>query len=287
MSVTEAPSLPATLGLGPVEITVADLDRSLEFYERSLGLHLQRRDDSGAELGDGDKTSVILALDPQARPAGRHAGLYHYALLFPSREELARTSVRLAAAGAPIQGASDHGSHEAIYLPDPDGNGIELAADRSPDQWITLEQEFSRGGPQPLDVGALLATVAGEQPTAKVGPGLRVGHVHLHVGDIEQALAFYRDLIGLGVRFTMATAAFLAAGDYHHHLGVNTWQGEGVGPPEHSAGLRHWTIRLDTPAQVAEVRDRLEAAGADVEAAGGGFTVRDPWTTALRIESAA
>lgn len=280
------PGLPATLSLGPVHLTVTDVDRSVAWYQRALGLRVHRHDAGEAELGDGTETAVVLVEDPQAQPAGRHAGLYHYALLFPTREELARTALRLSRTETPIQGASDHGTHEAIYLPDPDGNGIELAADRPPEQWPTPEEEFSGGGPAPLDTHALLATVDGEPPTDHVEDGLRVGHLHLHVGDIDRGLAFYRDVIGFEVWFVMPTAAFVAAGGYHHHLAFNVWQGRGVGAaPERSVGLRHWTVRLDTAAQVAEVRARLEQAGATVLADEAGFLVRDPWETALRVEA--
>lgn len=280
------PVLPATLRLGPVHLTVTELDRSVAWYQRSLGLRVHRHAASEAELGDGAETTVVLVEDPQARPAGRHAGLYHYALLFGSREELARTAIRLSRTETPIQGASDHGTHEAIYLPDPDGNGIELAADRPREQWPTPEEEFSGGGPAPLDMPALLATVEGEAPTEQVEPGLRIGHLHLHVGDIDRGLAFYRDVVGFAVWFVMPTAAFVAAGGYHHHLGFNVWQGRGVGPPpERSVGLRHWTVRLDTAEEVAEVRARLEQAGATVLADADGFLARDPWGTALRFEA--
>jgi catechol 2,3-dioxygenase len=122
--------LPATLRLGPVHLTVSDLDRSVDFYESTIGLQVHRREAGAAAMGVGDEDLLVLYEEPDARRAGRHAGLYHYALLFPSREELARAALRLAATKTPIQGASDHGTHEAIYLPDPDGNGIELAADR-------------------------------------------------------------------------------------------------------------------------------------------------------------
>src|SRR5829696_1630230 len=122
--------LPATLRLGAVHLTVTDLDRSVALYEKAIGLRLHRREDSLAVMGAGEEDLLVLYEEPGARRAGRHAGLYHFALLFPSREELARAALRLAATKTPIQGASDHGTHEAIYLPDPDGNGIELAADR-------------------------------------------------------------------------------------------------------------------------------------------------------------
>ena len=278
-----AATLPATLRLGPVHLTVTDLDRSVDWYQTSLGLRLHRHEPALAELGDGAVTSVVLVEQPDARPAARHAGLYHYALLYPTREELARAAVRLSATRTPIDGAADHGTHEAIYLPDPDGNGIELAADRPREQWPTPEEEFS-GGPRPLDFERLLATVAGEAPTAQVAPGLRVGHLHLHVGDIDEGLRFYRDVLGLEVWWTMPTAAFVAAGGYHHHLGFNVWRGRGVGPaPADAGGLRHWTIELQSADEVAAVRERFRAAGVAVAGDEQGFLVRDPWGIALRV----
>jgi catechol 2,3-dioxygenase len=288
-AITARPSttpLPATLRLGPVHLTVTSLDRSIDWYETALGLHMHKRDGDLAELGDGTTTTLVLVEDPQALPAGRHAGLYHYALLYPSREELARATVRLIGLRTPIQGASDHGTHEAIYLPDPDGNGIELAADRPREQWPTPEEEFGRGGPQPLDVDNLLQTVAGEQPSHKVGDGLRMGHVHLHVGSIDDGIAFYSDVLGFDIWAQIPTAAFVSAGGYHHHLGFNTWRGDGVPPaPEHSVGLRHWTVVLESQADVDAVRARVDAAGIPAEAAANGFTVRDPWGIVLRVES--
>jgi catechol 2,3-dioxygenase len=283
-----ATPLPATLRLGPVHLTVSDLARSVDWYETALGLQLHQQSDGRAELGDGDAVVLVLVEDDSAREAGRHAGLYHYALLYPSREELARATVRLIGQETPIQGASDHGTHEAIYLPDPDGNGIELAADRPRDQWPSPEEEFGRGGPLPLDLRALLATVEGEAPTERVGTGLRMGHLHLHVGSIDDGLAFYRDVIGFDVWALIPTAAFVSAGGYHHHLGFNVWRGEGVPPaPEHTVGLRHWTVELATRDEVSEVRARVEAAGHAIEAYENGFSVRDPWGIELRIEATA
>jgi len=216
------------------------------------------------------------------RRAGRHAGLYHYALLYDSREDLAHAALRLAATKTPIQGASDHGTHEAIYLPDPDGNGIELAADRSRKLW-PRPLDYA-GGPHPLDFDSLLATVAGEEPRGKAGPGLVVGHVHLHVGDLERGLGFYRNVLGFELMtFMPGAAAFVSAGGYHHHLGFNIWRGEGVPPvPEGRVGLRHWTVVLDDPEEVAAVSERVRVAGiATEEREGGGFLVRDPWGIAV------
>jgi catechol 2,3-dioxygenase len=205
----------------------------------------------------------VLVENPAARPAGRHAGLYHYCLLHPSRLELARAAKRLALTRTPIQGASDHGTHEAIYLPDPDGNGIELAADRPRDQWPT--PPIQGGGPHPLDVHGLLGLVALEpEPPATAAPGLTVGHVHLHVDDLEAAVRFYRDVVGFELQIAMPSAAFLSAGGYHHHVGVNTWRGEGVpGVPADAVGLRRFTIVVRDATELGGVARRAGVEAAD------------------------
>jgi catechol 2,3-dioxygenase len=278
-----AASLPATLRLGPVHITVSDLERSLAFYEPALGLRVLRREDGTAALGAEEDDVVVLHERPGAQRAGRHAGLYHYALLYPSHEELARAAMRLIATQTPVDGASDHGTHEAIYLSDPDGNGIELAADRPREQWPSYDEMYV-AGPQPLDFHDLLASVIGEPTRPHVAPGLRVGHVHLHVGDVERGLAFYHDVLGFDVVGQLPTAAFVSAGGYHHHLAFNTWRGPGVpAPPEDAVGLEEWTVELDDPADVAAVRDRLAAAGIDHEERPDGLLVRDPWGIPLLI----
>jgi catechol 2,3-dioxygenase len=291
MSITETEHqpnvavLPAALRLGAVHLTVADLDRAVAWYQRSLGLRIHRHEPTEAWLGDGSETVVVLHLDPLAGPAGRHTGLYHYALLYPSREELARAALRLIATHTPIQGASDHRTHEAIYLPDADGNGIELAADRPRDQWPS-GLGYDRG-PAPLDFDPLLATVVGEQPSDRVREGLRMGHLHLHVGDIDEGLRFYCGVLGFEPQANLGTAAFVSAGGYHHHLGFNIWNGRGVGPaPKHTVGLRHWTVELPTAADVAEVKARVQAAGLPVQTDSTSLMVRDPWQTALRIVAA-
>ena len=293
MSVTETHSqtrtarvLPATLRLGAVHLTVADVDRAVAWYQRSLGLRVHHQEPQVAELGDGVETTVVLHEDVDAVPTGRHAGLYHYALLFPRREDLARAALRLAATRTPIQGASDHGTHEAIYLPDADGNGIELAADRPREQWPGgLGYD---AGPAPLDFGSLLGSIDGEPPPARVAEGLRVGHVHLHVGDVDAAVRFYCELLGFELQANLGSAAFVSAGGYHHHLGFNVWRGPGVGPaPAHAVGLRHWTVQLATDGDVAEVRARVDAAGVAVKPVAGGFLVCDPWQIAVVFVSTA
>jgi catechol 2,3-dioxygenase len=274
-----APALPTDLRLGPVHLTVPDLERSVAWYRRALGLVPHRQEAGVAALGDGSAPVVVVYEDREARPARGHAGLYHYALLYPSREALAHAAMRLDASETPIQGASDHGTHEAIYLPDADGNGIELAADRPREQW-------SKGlgyqhGPAPLDFESLLSAADG-RPGETVADGLRVGHLHLHVGDVNRALAFYRDVLGFEEQANLGSAAFVSAGGYHHHLGFNVWRGEGVGPaPEHTVGLRHWTVVLPSQDDVDAVRSRVEAAGGPAEPVDGGFLTRDPWETGV------
>src|SRR5215210_2597096 len=271
--------------LGAVHLTVTDLDRSLAYYEDAIGLQVHRRDGAVAALGAGAEDLVVLHEDRAARPAGRHAGLYHVALLYPSRDELARVTMRLATTRVPIQGESNHGTHEAIYLPDPDGNGLELAADFPREQWPDISgPEGYGGGPAPLDIDALLATVAGEAPTRHAAPGLTVGHVHLHVGDLDAATAFYRDGLGFEVMTDLGTAVFVSAGGYHHHVGINVWRGRGVPPaPADAVGLRHWTLVVDGAEELAAVRERLRAIGAPVEETGAAILTRDPSGTTVIV----
>ncbi|HLM27684.1 MAG TPA: VOC family protein [Thermoleophilaceae bacterium] len=278
MSTTSTtPTLPDTLRLGPVHIAVTDLERSKRFYARSIGL----QEHGPNTMGAGGEDLLVLEEQSGGRPAGRHAGLYHFALLHPSRLELSRAARRLLETSTPISGASDHGISEAIYLPDPDGNGIELAADRGRERWGDLSDPKTIG-PAPLDMADLLSMTDGEALRPQADPGLVVGHVHLHVGDIERALAFYRDLVGFEVMTQFPSAAFIAAGGYHHHLGLNTWRGEGVpaAPPD-ALGLRRWTVVLDGPESLAALRERLEAGGVEVAEADGGFVADDPWRNRL------
>jgi len=277
------PVLPADLGLGAVHVVVTDLDRSIAFYERSIGLQLRERDGGVARLGAGADDLLVLHERPGARPAGRHAGLYHFALLYPTRLELGRAVRRLSETGTSIQGASDHGISEAIYLPDPDGNGIELAADRGREHWGDLRDPTTIG-PRPLDLQELVAPVAAEELPDHADRDLRVGHIHLHVGDVEEALAFYRDIVGFEVMTDFGSAAFVAAGGYHHHLGLNTWKGVGVPPaPADAVGLERWTVLIDRDA-IAALRGRLEAAGIAVGAHGDGILVSDPWGAATSFQ---
>ncbi|HEY7966720.1 MAG TPA: VOC family protein [Solirubrobacteraceae bacterium] len=278
--------------LGPVELRVGDLDRSIPFYTRVIGLTVIARDERTASLGGaphggaqaGGEAVVILHADPAARAPGREAGLYHYALLLGSREELARVGRRIAETRTRIDGASDHGTHEAIYLPDPDGIGVELASDRPREEWPL--DPFAMGGPHPLDVGALFETIAGEAPREHADERLRVGHVHLHVSDLDASSRFYHDGLGFAVRARMPHAEFVSAGGYHHHVAYNLWRGEGVRPASPDAfGLINWTLRTAGEAQA--VRARLERLGFAIEKRDGergGLLARDPAGIAVSVE---
>jgi catechol 2,3-dioxygenase len=288
LSSTAGARLADATRLGAVDLTVTDLDRSIGWYQDSLGLRQHRREGDAAALGAGGEDLVVLHENPSARPAGRHSGLYHYALLYPTREELGRAGLRLAATRTPIQGASDHGTHEAIYLPDPDGIGIELAWDRARELWPDISGPGGYGGgPAPLDIEGLLATVAGEGVTPRADIALRMGHVHLHVGDLDAATRFYRDGLGFDVMTDLGSAVFVSAGGYHHHVGFNVWQGQGAPPaPADAVGLRHWTLVADGSGEIDAIRRRLADIGAPLQEREDGLLATDPSGIAVLVVDA-
>ncbi|MCW2927786.1 MAG: Glyoxalase/bleomycin resistance protein/dioxygenase [Thermoleophilia bacterium] len=281
-------ALPDALRLGHARLVVTDLRRSVPFYEDVIGLHAQERgDDRIVQLATADG-AVVLELEerPDAVRAGRHAGLYHVALLYPTRAELAAALHRIARTRTMIDGASDHGTHEAIYLPDPDGNGLELAADRPRDVWPDLSS-IDGIRPRALDMQALLGLVEEAQVADRAAAGLEVGHLHLHVGDIAEASSFYVDVVGFEVQTALPVAAFVSAGGYHHHLAYNTWRGEGVPPvPADAVGLAFWTIVLPTSADVDALEARAADAGIAAERIDGAVALRDPWGMQLRARAA-
>jgi catechol 2,3-dioxygenase len=280
--------LPDALRLGPVRLAITNLERSVAFYTTVLGLEVARRGREGAHdvahLAVAGEDVVVLVEKPNARRAGRHAGLYHVAYLFPTRLELARALRRIAESGTAIEGASDHRTHDAIYLPDPDGLGLELAWDWPRERWpATLNLSDMR--PHPLDMEGLLSLTAREPLTPRAAPGLHIGHVHLHVGDTKRAIEFYVDLLGFELQFDLGSGAFMSAGGYHHHIGVNTWRGQGVPPmPPNTVGLLELRVFLPTAADVTAARERLAAGGISTRSAGEtDFTTADPWGISLHV----
>lgn len=264
--------------LGTVHLTVTDLDRSLAFYRERLGFQLHRREGQTAYLGAGRADLLILTGRPDARPSSGTTGLYHFALLLPNRRALARSLHRLAETRTPLQGFADHGVSEAIYLPDLDGNGIEIYRDRPRAEW-PIERGQLQMVTDPLDVDDLLAEPAGQPiPENGLPPDTVLGHIHLHVAHIGQAEAFYGDLLGFELRQRYGpTASFLAAGGYHHHVGVNTWAGAGAPPPPADAvGLRWFTIRLPDQTELDKITARLREAGLTPQARPEGPFLQDP-----------
>lgn len=275
-------SLPADLTLGYVHLTVADLDRALAFYQRSLGLKVHRREGDTAWLGAGGADLLALTGRPGATRPRRDTGLYHFALLMPSRPALARAIWNIAETRTPIQGASDHLVSEALYLSDMDGNGIELYHDRPRAEWRDAHGNL-RMDTLPLDLDAILAERDSDGGTwTGLEAGASLGHMHLHVRDTRQALTFYVNVLGFDLMMDMGSALFVSAGGYHHHLGLNAWGTLNAPPPPPEAvGLRYFTVHLPASADLDAVTARARAAGAPVEEHPAGRLVRDPSHNAL------
>jgi catechol 2,3-dioxygenase len=267
------------LHIRSVTLAVSELERSIGFYERALGVPLISRENGSAELGTVPQRPALKLVELQAPtplPPGA-SGLYHVAWLHPTRAALADTVRRLAGARWPLEGASDHGVSEALYLSDPDGLGIEIYADRPRERWLRTPEGNLQMVTLPLDLEDLLAQ-SGGPPTAEVAPGTGVGHVHLKVADVERTRDFYRQAVGMEEQATMPSAAFLSAGGYHHHIGLNSWQSAGAGPaPETAPGLRRLEFELSAERELQALGERLERGGADLAGASGGeLLVRDP-----------
>ena len=275
-------SLPSDLTLGYVNLTVPDLDRSAAFYQNALGFQQHRREAGTAYLGAGGPDLLALTEQCDARVPRGHTGLYHLAILVPSRLELAQSLKRLTETRTPLQGFADHLVSEAIYLSDPDGNGIEVYRDRPRSEWHDEHGNF-RMGTEPLDVDSVLSELEGHNEAwAGFAPGTVLGHMHLKVANLPEAKRFYCDLLGFDVMADLRTALFVSAGGYHHHLGMNTWESAGAPPPPpDSAGLRYFVVRLPTQEEVDKVLSRVREAGLPIEQHPQGALVRDPSQNAV------
>lgn len=275
---TAAETLPTTTSMGAVRVTVADLGRSLAYYGDTVGLAVLEEGSGEASLGAGDIELLGLVEEPGARPASRHTGLYHFALRVPERVDLARWLAHAARDRVSLLGMSDHFVSEAIYLTDPDGHGIEIYHDRPRVVWEGLVA--SRMTTDPLDVADLMGEVEdpASEPFDGLPAGTDMGHVHLQVADVATTIDFYRDVLGFDVMAELfGSAAFLAAGGYHHHVGANTWHSLGAPPPPAgTAALRHATIVLPDAGERDRVAARVEATGQEPESREDGVLVRDP-----------
>ncbi|MBI1808898.1 MAG: VOC family protein [Gemmatimonadetes bacterium] len=276
--------LPDATHLGVVHLQVADLARSLRWYGDVLGFRVLARDGAVATLaahGD-DRALVLLHERAGAAPVPRNGrlGLFHYAILLPDRPSLARFVAHVGDTGEQV-GAGDHLVSEAFYLHDPDGLGIEVYADRPRSQWKVTSQGVEMAT-LPVNVPDLLKA-AGSEPWRGMPAGTVIGHVHLHVGTLPAALAFYGTALGFDKMAELPGAGFLSAGGYHHHLGVNTWARNAPSARADEARLLEWTIVVPAAGDAAEAAERLRGAGGTVQADGAAWVAHDPWGTAVRI----
>jgi catechol 2,3-dioxygenase len=277
--------LPAATRLGKVVLQVADLARSLEWYQRVLGMRVLENDAGRARLGvQGAEAALVELVErPGARPMPRRGriGLYHFALLLPDRAALGAFIAHLAEVGEQA-GMADHLVSEALYLSDPDGLGIEVYADRPRGEWRHAQRQLEMAT-NPLDVQSLLRAAEG-RGWSGMPAGTVIGHVHLYVEDIEAATCYYHHGLGLDkMVWNYPGALFLAAGGYHHHLGTNTWAAGAPRATDEDARLLEWTVLLPAAEDAAAAAASLRAAGFSADEAEQGVLSRDPWGTQLRL----
>ncbi len=276
------------LHIGTVGLIARDLDKLTDYYRDLLGLTVTERADKIARLGTGGVTLLEIEHRPDALPDDPStAGLYHTAFLMPTRQDHARWIMHIARNRVPITGASDHGVSEAFYLDDPEGNGIEVYNDRPAERWTWADGLVVMKTHQ-LDIEAILDEVDRTTASYPAAPeGLRVGHVHLRVGSVEQAEQFYRGPVGLELTRRRGGATFMSSGGYHHHVGANVWHSDGAGARDpNRTGLAWYSMELSEPGAIDAMAAKLRDAGAPVEAAPGGIETADPWGTRIRVVKA-
>lgn len=275
--------------MGSVSLTVSSLANQVNFYQEALGLQIRRQEGGRLTMGTSQKDLLELVENPTAARRPRTTtGLYHFAVLYPDRRELARAIARLYSLGIPNY-PTDHIMTKTTYLDDLEGNGIELYCESPEDgawslasgTYITRRADGSlSSGREPLDVTALFHHLQADDPLDNPVPdGIHIGHIHLHVSDLDQALAFYHGILGFDEmgQDNAIGMAFVSAGGYHHHIGLNTWQGKGVPPPpEGSLGLRYFTIELPSQKALNQILARIDQAGLPTQQIQGGTLLRDP-----------
>ncbi|MGC9220942.1 MAG: VOC family protein [Solirubrobacteraceae bacterium] len=285
--------IPPETTIGCVNLTVTDAVRSQHFYAKLMGLEPTRAADGSLSLapaGGGALLRLVANASALARDH-RQTGLFHVAILVPSRRELAAALVRLTQGGWRLDGAADHLVSEAVYLQDPDGNGIEIYRDRKPDQWIRGERGQIKMATLPLDLDDLvseLRSVPLDEVNDTVMPaGTRIGHIHLQVASIPAAERFYDSVLGFDITERgYPGALFVSAGGYHHHIGLNVWNSRGAAaPPPGSVGLNSFELKLGDQHALAAVRDRLTQDGVDMTdpPTGNGVLVQDPSGNRIQV----
>lgn len=271
--------------MGAVSLTVTDLARSLDYYQQNIGLGVLSRNGGTATLGVNGTPLLHLEEDAASPVVPRAAGLYHFALLLPSRLELARTLQHLIETRTPIGGASDHHVSEALYLSDPDGHGIEIYRDRPRADWLDANGRFFMTT-QRMDVEGVMGELRGnDRAWDGMDADTVMGHVHLQVADVEAARQFYMNVIGFDHMIDYPSAGFLSAGGYHHHLGINMWNSAGRGQaPASAAHLRWYSVNVPTADDLQAVAARAAAAGVAVTQHGEGRLLHDPSGNAVLVQ---
>jgi catechol 2,3-dioxygenase len=272
--------------IGLVTLRVANLERSRRFYEGIMGFQPVEQTPGRAVLGGQDKQPLLELIEvPGAAPQPRRAtGLYHVAILFPTRADLGREFLRLANAGWEI-GQGDHLVSEALYISDPDDNGLEVYQDRPRSTWQWANGTVKMAT-DPVDIRSLAEEGARDAEPWEVLPaGTRVGHIHLQIGNIQEAEHFYHTILGFDVTAKMPTALFISAGGYHHHIGLNTWHSLGAKPtPTTSAGLQSYVIAIPTTEGLQQVKGRLVAHNVPFEEQEDLIRVNDPWSNEILLK---
>jgi catechol 2,3-dioxygenase len=265
--------------IGPVSLVVADLERSRRFYEGILGCTVLAHNDSSIVLGGEHPLLLLTERRSVPRRPEHTTGLYHLALLLPGRVDLACALLNLREKRYPLQGCEDHGISEAIYLADPDGNGIELYRDRPRSAWPWHHGRLEATEPSaPLHAENLLAELDGTAYAWRgLPPSTRVGHIHLQVADLAQCRTFYHGILGLEESITgMSGACFFAANGYHHHIACNVWSSRDAPPPRNALGLHFFTVMLPVQRQVVKLASRVSAVGIEVTQYSQSYLLRDP-----------
>ena len=278
--------LPENIRINALHLLIQNLERSITFYTDVIGLQLFSRENSSAALGVGETLLLVLHENPAAHQVRGTSGLYHFAILVPERESLAHALHRIAETQTSVQGFADHGVSEAIYLVDPDGNGIEIYRDLPRDIWPRAPSGELQMKTDPLDVNGLLAVVDTSAPAnGMLPPATTIGHMHLHVRNVEEAVTFYRDALGFNlIQRYGPSAAFLAAGDYHHHIGINTWAGIGAPPkPDDAVGLQEFTINLPAGSELGSLTENLQNLDIPFVEEASTIVVTDPSGNTLRF----
>ena len=272
------------LHIGAVGLKVREIEGVTAFYRDALGLAVLDRTNERTTLGAGGVPFVHLGHRPDAMPDDpREAGLYHTAFLMPTRGDLARWILHVARRKVALTGASDHAVSEAFYLDDPEGNGVEVYYDRPAETWEWTGSDL-KITTDPLDIDSILREVAPGATYPSAPDGLRIGHVHLRVGDVARAEAFYRDALGLDVTRRRHGATFMSLGRYHHHIAANVWHSAAAGERnENRAGLSWLALEAADATAFDAAKARLAQAGAELAATSAGIATADPWGTRLRI----